>query len=115
MPEIKFVPPKNLPKWEIPGKHEDNFCFAGSSPYWDHAVTAAELVAEADKLQVDTLYAGSLSALKCDDFLLENCRWLKESSGYKKIKPLAAVDLSDKERTVKQLENIAKNIRDTTI
>ena len=107
LPEIKFVPPKNLPKWEIPGKREDNFCFAGSSPYWDHAVTAAELVAEADKLQVDTLYAGSLSALKCDDFLLENSRWLKESAGYKKIKPLAAVDLSDKERTVKQLENIA--------
>ena len=107
LPETDVEPVKNLPKWLIPAANEDNFCFAGSSPYWDHAVSAADLVAKAHKQQVDTLYAASLSALKCDDFIVENLRWLHESGSYEKIKPLAAVDLRDKERTIKQLENMS--------
>ena len=107
LPEVKSVPAVKLPKWDLPESREDNFCFAGSSPFWDHAVSVAELVAQADKLQVDTLYAASLGAIKSLDFVLENTRWLRETASYCKIKALAAVDLSDRERTVKQLENMS--------
>ena len=101
------VPDKNLPSWDLPGSDEDNFCFAGTSPYWDHAVTAADLVEAAAGQNVERLFAVSLAAATGVDFCCENLKWLQETAPFKAIRPLAAVDLRNKEQTLQQLENIS--------
>ena len=91
----------------MPNCHEDNFCFAGKSPFWDHAVSVTDLVKQAQKHHVEKLYAASLSAIKSPDFYAENLRWQQETAAYKIIEPLAVADLLDKEQTLRQLDNMS--------
>ena len=107
LPEIRVEPEKNLPHWNMPNCHEDNFCFAGKSPFWDHAVSVTDLVKQAQKHHVEKLYAASLSAIKSPDFYAENLRWQQETAAYKIIEPLAVADLLDKEQTLRQLDNMS--------
>ena len=106
LPELKDIPQKDLPCWNIERNKEDNFCFAGSSPYWDHAVTVEDLLTEARKNNISELYAASLNAVKSADFFSENRNWLQATAPYSEFKPLAAVDVTNKDMTIRQMENM---------
>ncbi len=107
LPEVNTIYKKALSAFDMQDFDSDNFCFAGKSPYWDHEVSAGDLAAQALKHNIKTIYAASLTAVKCENFLIENSCWLTETAAYKAIKPLAAVDLRDKAQTFSQLENIS--------
>ena len=98
------VPDAAAQKWDIPAQNEDNFCFTGSSVYWDHCAAPADLAAAAERRGVSTLFAASLEALTCRDKISANMRHLRECADYPQIKVLAVADLGDMRGTMAQLE-----------
>ena len=106
LPEVKDYPEKALPCCHLPNSNEDNFCFVGSSPYWEHTVTVEDLINHARQNNVNRLYAAELAAVSSIDFIAANRQWLQQTASYSEIKPLAAVDLRYKDLTLQQLENM---------
>ena len=100
------VPAGSPPSWSIPEPQTDNFCFSGSSPYWDHNVSAAELVQSAAERGVDVLYAASLEALTCVDKISANIRYKEQCAEFPQIRCLAVVDLGNMSEAVSQLDQL---------
>ena len=83
---------------------EDHFCFTGSAlQYFDHAVSVRDLHEEGVKHRIRSLYAVNLHSLETGDLLKANRSYLEEVRNYPLIRPLATVDLRQKEQSFAQL------------
>ena len=101
------VPAGKKQAWRIPDAEVDNFCFAGKSKYFDHSVTVAQMVSEADKNGIATVYAASLEALTADDKISANLRFMQECKVYPSVRPLAAVDLKNMPEAMHQIGQLS--------
>ena len=103
---LKAVPQRKTPSWSVPEPRADNFCFVGKGAYWDHEVTSEMLISEAERCNVDILYAASLEALTCRDKNSANLRHREDCRRYPQIRPLAAADLEDLPQALAMLDDM---------
>ena len=106
LPGINVESKISLSAWQIPGGNEDHFCFVGKSSYFDHAVDCRNLVEAAAHCGVDTLFAADLSVLESVDRVAANEEFKIEAKDFPAIKPLAAVNLINRQDCLRQLENM---------
>ena len=85
---------------------EDHFCFAGTSPWFDHRASVAELAEQLEKSGVKKAFAVSLDAVSAAEKITANSQWLNEVGKYPVIRPLAVVDLRDMPQAMRQLEQM---------
>lgn len=106
---FKLPPAENLSAvlkvWNIKQEQEDHYCFIGKSEYFDHDVTAEELLEAAGSV-VTSLFTASMDVFAAPDKIQANDRFRREVKAFEAIKPLAAVDLRNLPEALAQLENI---------
>lgn len=103
LPPLAEEKTADLPQWSIPQADEDHFCFVGQSEYFDHAVTCDDL----ERVSVrKRLFAVDLNVLGTADRVAANRKFAQKALAYKKIMPLAAVNLAEPLQALRQLEDM---------